>query len=66
MSPMPGSLISLAKEVGQEVEAGDEIAIVEAMKMRNVLRAERAGRIKEILVEPGAILAADQALVLFE
>eukprot|EP00884_Botryococcus_braunii_P015358 jgi/Botrbrau1/2505/Bobra.0226s0059.1 len=65
-SPMPGSLISLAKAVGDDVEAGDEIAVVEAMKMRNVLRAERSGRIKEVLVQPGAILAADQILVRFE
>jgi propionyl-CoA carboxylase alpha chain len=66
VSPMPGSLISLAKGVGDEVEAGDEIAVVEAMKMRNVLKAERAGRIKEVLVQPGAVLAADQVLVRFE
>jgi propionyl-CoA carboxylase alpha chain len=63
---MPGSLISIHKAVGDVVEAGDEIAVVEAMKMRNVLRAERSGKVKEVLVEAGAILAADQVLVRLE
>ena len=45
VSPMPGVLVSLAVEVGDEVEIGQELAVVEAMKMANVLRSEKKGRV---------------------
>ncbi|MCP4327347.1 MAG: acetyl/propionyl/methylcrotonyl-CoA carboxylase subunit alpha [Alphaproteobacteria bacterium] len=66
LSPMPGLLISVAVEVGQDVKAGEELAIVEAMKMENVLRAERDGVVKELHATPGESLAVDQAIVEFE
>jgi propionyl-CoA carboxylase alpha chain len=66
LSPMPGLLSSLAVSQGQEVKAGEPLAIVEAMKMENVLRAERDGRIKQIRVSPGDSLAVDQVILEFE
>ncbi|MDX1576683.1 MAG: biotin/lipoyl-containing protein, partial [Kiloniellales bacterium] len=65
LSPMPGLLVSLAVAPGQEVKAGEELAVVEAMKMENVLRAERDGVIAEVHAEPGASLAVDQAILEF-
>ncbi len=66
LSPMPGLLISLAVERGRTVKAGEELAVVEAMKMENVLRAERDGTVAGIHARPGDILAVDQAIVEFE
>jgi len=51
---------------GQEVKAGDTLAIVEAMKMQNILRAEREGRVKLIHVAPGDTLAVDAVIMDFE
>src|SRR5262249_45838365 len=50
--PMPGLVISIAVDVGQEVKAGETLAVVEAMKMENVLRAERDGVVKKIHAKP--------------
>jgi propionyl-CoA carboxylase alpha chain len=66
LSPMPGLLSSLAVSQGQEVKAGEPLAVVEAMKMENVLRAERDGRVKQIRVSPGDSLAVDQVILEFE
>src|SRR5262249_5377116 len=66
LSPMPGLLISLAVQQGEEVKAGQELAIVEAMKMENVLRAERDGRIARLHASAGANLAVDQPILEFE
>jgi propionyl-CoA carboxylase alpha chain len=66
LSPMPGLLVSLAVDQGQEVKAGEELAVVEAMKMENVLRAERDGTVAKLHAEPGASLAVDQAILEFE
>jgi propionyl-CoA carboxylase alpha chain len=66
LSPMPGLLVSLAVEAGQEVKAGQELAIVEAMKMENLLRAERDGRVAKLHAKPGDSLAVDQAILEFE
>ncbi len=66
LSPMPGLLVSLAVAEGEEVKAGQELAIVEAMKMENVLRAERDGRIARLHAAAGASLAVDQAILEFE
>ncbi|HMA16742.1 MAG TPA: acetyl/propionyl/methylcrotonyl-CoA carboxylase subunit alpha [Kiloniellaceae bacterium] len=66
LSPMPGLLMSLAVEEGQQVKAGEELAVVEAMKMENVLRAERDGTVAKIHAAPGASLAVDQAILEFE
>ena len=65
LSPMPGLLVSLAVGEGQEVKAGEELAVVEAMKMENVLRAERDGKVKEIRAKAGDSLAVDQVILEF-
>jgi len=66
LSPMPGLLVSIAVTAGQEVKAGEELAVVEAMKMENLLRAERDGVIARLHAEPGDSLAVDQAILEFE
>ncbi len=63
LCPMPGLVVSIAVTEGQEVKAGETLAVIEAMKMQNVLRAEQDGVIKKIAAVPGATLAVD-ALVL--
>ncbi len=65
LSPMPGLLVSLAVKEGQQVRAGEELAVVEAMKMQNVLRAEQDGTVKSLHAKPGESLAVDQAIVEF-
>src|SRR4029077_15319445 len=50
--PMPGLVVSIAVTEGQEIKAGETLAVVEAMKMENILRAERDGTIKKIRVKP--------------
>ncbi len=65
LSPMPGLLVSLAVKEGQEVKAGETLAIVEAMKMQNVLKAERDGVVKKIYGEAGASLAVDEMILEF-
>ena len=50
---------------GQEVKAGETLAVVEAMKMENVLRAERDGVVKKILAKPGDSLAVDAVIMEF-
>lgn len=66
LSPMPGLLVRVSVEAGDEVKAGQELAVVEAMKMENTLRAERDGRISEIHAEAGASLAVDEKILEFE
>jgi propionyl-CoA carboxylase alpha subunit len=66
LSPMPGLLASLAVAVGDEVKAGQELAIVEAMKMENLLRAERDGKVARLHAAPGDSLAVDQPILEFE
>jgi propionyl-CoA carboxylase alpha chain len=63
--PMPGVVLSIAVAEGQEVKAGEPLAIVEAMKMENVLRAERDGVVKAILAKPGDSLAVDAVILEF-
>ena len=65
LSPMPGLLVSLAVKEGQEVKSGETLAIVEAMKMQNVLKAERDGTVKKIHGAEGASLAVDQMILEF-
>ncbi len=66
LSPMPGLLVSLAVAVGQEVKAGQELAVVEAMKMENLLRAERDGKVAKLHAQAGDSLAVDQPIIEFE
>ena len=66
LSPMPGLLISLSVSEGQEVKGGEELAVIEAMKMENVLHAERDGVIKTVHAAAGDSLSVDQAIIEFE
>jgi propionyl-CoA carboxylase alpha chain len=66
LSPMPGLLLSVAVSAGDEVKLGQELAVVEAMKMENVLRAERDQTVKAVLVTQGESLAVDQKILAFE
>ncbi|GBC02357.1 hypothetical protein RclHR1_04590010 [Rhizophagus clarus] len=66
LSPMPGSVVSIAVNVGDIVNEGVEVAVVEAMKMQNVLRASRVGKVKKINVKPGSSVAAEEVLIEFE
>ena len=65
LCPMPGLVVSIAVAAGQEVKAGETLAVVEAMKMENVLRAERDGTIKAIRAKPGDSLAVDAVIMEF-
>ena len=66
LSPMPGLLVELAVEVGQKVQAGERLAIIEAMKMENVLVATNDGTVAELMAEKGASLAVDQPIMRFD
>jgi propionyl-CoA carboxylase alpha chain len=63
--PMPGQVVSIAVAEGQEVKTGEPLAVVEAMKMENVLRAERDGVVKRIHARPGDSLAVDAVILEF-
>ncbi|MBK7744566.1 MAG: acetyl-CoA carboxylase biotin carboxylase subunit [Betaproteobacteria bacterium] len=65
LSPMPGLLAELCVQAGQEVKAGEKLAVIEAMKMENVLRAEADGVVKEVRAAQGDSLAVDQAILEF-
>jgi propionyl-CoA carboxylase alpha chain len=64
--PMPGLVVSIGVTVGQEIKAGEPLAVVEAMKMENVLRAERDGVVKRVHVKPGDSLAVDAVIMELE
>jgi len=65
LSPMPGLLRAVEVTEGQEVKAGEALAVVEAMKMENILKAERDGTIAKIHAQPGESLAVDQKIIEF-
>jgi propionyl-CoA carboxylase alpha chain len=66
LSPMPGLLTQIVVDEGQEVKAGEPLVVVEAMKMENVLRAERDGRVAKLCARPGDSLAVDQVILELE
>ncbi|HPP98024.1 MAG TPA: acetyl/propionyl-CoA carboxylase subunit alpha, partial [Ottowia sp.] len=66
LSPMPGLLVQVAVQPGQKVQAGERVAVIEAMKMENVLLASADGVVKEVKARQGDSLAVDQAIVEFE
>lgn len=66
LSPMPGLLTQVAVQPGQKVQAGERVAVIEAMKMENILFASADGTVKAILAQPGESLAVDQPIVEFE
>jgi propionyl-CoA carboxylase alpha chain len=65
LSPMPGLLTMVAIKAGQEVRAGENLVIIEAMKMQNILKAENDGVVAEVLAKPGDSLSVDQPIVRF-
>ena len=65
LSPMPGLLVSLSVSEGDEVKVGDEIAVIEAMKMENVIRAMCEGTVATVHVQRGEALEVDQPLLEF-
>ncbi len=66
LCPMPGLLTALNVGEGDKVEAGQPLAVVEAMKMENILRAEKAGTVKSVSAKPGDSLAVDAVILEFE
>ena len=64
-SPMPGLVVAIPVTVGQEVKTGETVAIIEAMKMQNILKAERDGVVKAVSAKAGDPVAADDVLVEF-
>jgi pyruvate carboxylase subunit B len=65
-SPMPGRVVMIHVSVGQELQVGDEILSLEAMKMENSLKAEGIGKVKAILVESGQVVEKGVVLIEFE
>jgi propionyl-CoA carboxylase alpha chain len=65
LCPMPGLVKAIHVTEGQEVQAGDALAVVEAMKMENILRAERNGSVKKVNAKPGDSLAVDAVILEF-
>ncbi|HVY84426.1 MAG TPA: acetyl/propionyl/methylcrotonyl-CoA carboxylase subunit alpha [Caulobacterales bacterium] len=63
LSPMPGLVVSISAVAGQEVKAGEGVAVVEAMKMQNIIRAERDGVVAKVNCQAGASVAADEVLL---
>lgn len=65
-APMPGRIVNVAIEIGQELEVGDDILSLEAMKMENVLKAEGVGKVKNILVKTDDVVEKGAVLIEFE
>ena len=65
LSPMPGLVVTLDVAVGQQVRGGEAVAVIEAMKMQNIIRAERDGVVKAVNAQAGDSVAADEVLVEF-
>ena len=66
LCPMPGTLVSISVEAGDAVVEGQAIAVVEAMKMQNILRAEKKGVVKVVNCAAGATLKTDEVIVVYE
>ena len=62
-APMPGLIVSVAVVEGDEVKAGDELAVLEAMKMENTLRAERDGVVAKVLFKAGESVEVDEIIM---
>ena len=65
-APLPGVITDILVEVGQEVQAGDNVIVLEAMKMANNLQAEKAGKVTAVCVKVGESVMEDDALVVIE
>jgi propionyl-CoA carboxylase alpha chain len=65
LSPMPGLLVSVLAQPGQKVQAGEKLAVIEAMKMENILFAAQDGEVKGVQAKPGDSLSVDQVILEF-
>ena len=65
-APMPGLIVKVEVEAGQEVDQGDGLIVMEAMKMENELRADASATVRDVLVEPGQTVNRDDLLVVLE
>ncbi|MFK7785688.1 MAG: acetyl-CoA carboxylase biotin carboxyl carrier protein subunit [Crocinitomicaceae bacterium] len=66
VAPMPGRIVNIAVEIGQELDMGDEILSLEAMKMENVLKAEGVGKVKSISIAKDDVVEKGSVLIEFE
>ena len=66
LSPMPGAIVSISVEVGQTVIEGQELFVIEAMKMQNMIKSQVEGKIKKIHISAGVSVGVDQQLIEFE
>ena len=64
-APLPGTVVEIFVKAGEQIESGQVILVIEAMKMKNSIRATRAGKILEVLVSAGETVAHKQSLVKF-
>lgn len=65
-APLPGTVIEIFVKPGDQIESGQVILVIEAMKMKNSIRSTRAGKIEDVLVSAGQAVAHKQSLVRFE
>ncbi len=66
LSPMPGLLREVAVKVGQDVKAGEKLAVIEAMKMENILKADQDCKVRKVSAAAGESLSVDQVIIEFE
>jgi len=66
LSPMPGSIVSVNVEVGQNIIDGQDLIVIEAMKMQNIIKSQADGKIKKIHIQGGASVGVDQLLIELE
>ena len=66
LAPMQGTIVKVLVEEGQEVEADEAVCLLEAMKMESEIRTQRAGKIKEVLVETGNTVRSGEPLVVLD
>lgn len=66
VAPMPGKVVAVLRAPGDEVKEGDGVAVIEAMKMQNEMRAPRSGRVKEIRVKPGETIESGAVVAVIE
>ena len=65
-APLPGTITGISVKVGEEVQAGDTVVVLEAMKMANNIEAEKSGKVTAICVKVGQSVMEDDALVVIE
>lgn len=66
ISQMPGKVISVNVKPGQEIQDGQEICVIEAMKMQNLIKSERVGKLKSVNIKPGETIDVNHTMIEFE